>query len=485
MAKGKHEKKLTPLPEDKKEKRKFNIINISVVASIFAAAVVMLTFFERPTHSETEKRDLAEFPEFNAENLFSGRFTDGVSKWFNDTVPWRDGFKDISASISKYRGISLGGVTIYGGPMKVVDGTTAAADKEPITEPISDAGAETSVKPAETENGAQITERTEESTANAQTAETTEATTPAYDPRNEVAPGIMTNGQVIVQTSDGHYRAISLYGGGFNRDKFVDVVNEFAERLGDQVQTYVMIAPCSGEYYLPSNYQEYSASQSEDIFYIAEHLSDRVINVDCVNALREHVDEYIYTRTDHHWAPLGAYYAAREFCRAAGVETPPLETYDERVVEGFLGYLYQKTQDGNLLNDPDTFTYYIPANDFKCYYYDTAYNYDGRYPFFVQQPASGAYQIFMGGDQKIVRIETDVQNGRKLAVFKDSYGNAEIPFYMNGYEEIYVLDMRYFDLNAEEFIKEHEIDDLLFTMCSFSAGGVNCDVLERVLTQNP
>lgn len=485
MAKGKHEKELTPLPEDKKKKRKFNIINIAVISSIFVAAVVSLTFFERPVSSVTEKRDLAKFPEFNSENLFSGKFTDGVSKWFNDTVPWRDGFKEISAGISKYKGVSLGGVTIYGGPIKVV--TTTAADTEPVAspdiEPI-ETGGNVEQTAANTSEAADVTEASI-TEATAEVTEATEATTPAYDPRNEVAPGIMTNGQAIVQTGDGHYRAISLYGGGFNRDKFVSVVNEFAERLGDDVQTYVMIAPCSGEYYLPSNYQEYSASQSEDIFYIAEHLSDRVINVDCVNVLREHVSEYIYTRTDHHWAPLGAYYAANEFCRVAGVESPPLETYEERVVEGFLGFLYQSTQDGNLLNDPDTFTYYIPANDFKCYYYDTAYNYDGRYPFFVQQPASSAYQIFMGGDAKIVRIETDVKNGRKLAVFKDSYGNAEIPFYMNGYEEIYVLDIRWFDLNAEEFIKEHEIDDLLFTMCSFSAGGVNCNEMEETLTQDP
>lgn len=477
MAKGKHERENKPLPENKKEKRKLNILNIGVISAIFAAAAISLIVLERPTSSVTEKRDLAEIPEFNAENLFSGKYTDGVSKWYNDTVPWRDGFKEISANITKHMGITLGGVTVYGGPVSVI---TTAADTEPAlpeTKPI--VTEENTAQTSAPEASGTVTENTA-----AEITEITEATAPAYDPRNEVAPGIQTNGQIICY-QDGHYRAISLYGGGYNREKFVNVINDFAERLGDGIQTYVMIAPCSGEYYLPSNWQEYSASQAEDIYWIADNLSDRVTNVDCVDVLREHVDEYIYTRTDHHWAPLGAYYAANEFCKAAGVETPPLETYEERVVEDFLGFLYQKTQDGNLLNDPDTFTYYIPANDFKCYYYDTAYNYDGRYPFFVQQPASAAYQIFMGGDQKIVRVETDVKNGRRLAVFKDSYGNAEIPFYMNGYEEIYVLDIRYFDLNAEEFIKEHEIDDVLFTMCSFSAGGVNCDDMEKTLTQNP
>ncbi len=476
MAKGKHLKETPSVPENKKQKRKFNIINICVTATLFIAAAVSLTVFERPATSAAEKRELAKFPEFSAENLFSGQYTDGVSKWYNDTVPWREGFKDISAKINKCMGVSLGGVTVYGGPVNVIT-TTPAAESAPTAEP--------DIKPIVTDSlGDAVSDsQTAVNTSEEEIPTETEAATTPYDPRNEVAPGIQTNGQLIFQQQDGHYRAVSLYGGGFNRDKFVNTVNSFAERLGEDIQTYVMIAPCSGEYYLPKNWESYSASQSEDIDYIADNLSENVINVDCTSVLREHADEYIYTRSDHHWQPLGAYYAADAFCKAAGVESPALETYEKRVVEGFLGFLYQNTQDANLLNDSDTFTYYIPANDFKCYYYDTAYNYDNRYPFFLQMAPSDSYQIFMGGDQKIVRIETDVKNGRKLAVFKDSYGNAEIPFYMGGYEEIYVLDIRYFDLDAETFLKENEIDDLLFTMCVFSAAGVNCDAMEETLAK--
>ncbi len=480
MAKGKHLKETPSVPENKKQKRKFNIINICVTATLFIAAAVSLTVFERPTSSASEKRELAEFPEFNAENLFSGKFTDGVSKWYNDTVPWREGFKDISAKINKCMGVSLGGVTVYGGPVNVIT-TTSAPTSEPDIKPTVTDNADNVVSDPLEENT--VSEEVTVSATEAVTEAVTESVTAPYDPRNEVAPGIQTNGQIIFQQQDGHYRAVSLYGGGFNRDKFISTVNGFAERLGEEIQTYVMIAPCSGEYYLPRNWEEYSASQSEDIYYIADNLSDNVINVDCTSVLREHADEYIYTRSDHHWQPLGAYYAADAFCKAAGVDSPALDTYEKRVVEGFLGYLYQNTQDANLLNDPDTFTYYIPANDFKCYYYDTAYNFDNRYPFFLQMDPASSYQIFMGGDQKIVRVETDVKNGRKLAVFKDSYGNAEIPFYMGGYEEIYVLDIRYFDLDAETFLKENGIDDVLFTMCVFSAAGVNCDAMEETLAK--
>lgn len=76
-----------------------------------------------------------------------------------------------------------------------------------------------------------------------------------------------------------------------------------------------------------------------------------------------------------------------------------------------------------------------------------------------------------------------MKNGRKLAVVKDSYGNA-IPGYLFGsYEEIYVIDMRYFDLNLVDFVKEQGVTDLLFTMVTYSAVGENAEKLEGLRTQ--
>lgn len=316
------------------------------------------------------------------------------------------------------------------------------------------------------------------------TDEATATTEPPYDPRNEIAPGIHTNGSIVCE-QDGHHRGIVLYDNSSKRDDFVQYINAFAEDLGNGIKTYVMIAPTSGEYYTPKNFAEYNASQSDDISYIAGGLSSNVTNVDCVGTLKEHMFEEIYLRTDHHWQPLGAYYAAGEFAKAANVPFPGLNTYEKRDIEGYVGTLYSVvTQDANLLNDPETFTYYIPANSFECYYYDTEYNFDSKDSYFLEMPVAYSYEMFMGGDNKIVRVETDVKNGRKLAVFKDCYGNAEIPFLTSGFEEIYVCDIRYFDLNAVEFIKEHGITDVLFTMCTFSATGANCEYIETIRT-NP
>lgn len=457
MAKGKHEKEKT--------RDIWPIANIAVTVTLFIAVTVALLILERPTVSETENRKLATFPEFTIEKFFSGEYTDGITEWFDDTVPWRDGFKDISANIIKNMGVSFGSVGSVTGSFTKVDqeGQTTTAGTQP---PPPTSGT------ASGDNASEITT----------TTSATEQTTPPYDPRNEIAEGIVTNGTAVCQI-DGHWWGISFYSGGYNRDGFVQYVNDFARDLGDGIQTYVMTTPTHSEFYTPANFAEYNASQSYVIEYVGERLDDNIININCCPALEQHLAEPIYLRTDWHWQPLGAYYAAEEFAKAAGVPFADISTYERMDIEGFVGSQYSvTTQDARLLNDPETLTYYEPSNRYTCDYYDISYNLEFEaWPIFI--PGSTTYSGIFGGDKKIVRIQTDVNNGRKLAILKDSYGNAEVPFLVGSFEEIYVIDVRWFDLNAIDFIKEQGVTDVLFSMSTVSATGINADHIDRIRTQ--
>lgn len=303
-----------------------------------------------------------------------------------------------------------------------------------------------------------------------------------YEPPMVENPQVI-NGNMVFSYKD-HWWGVQLYAGGYNQDLYVQSVNAFANDLEGIAQVYSMIPPTKAEFYCPKDYEEYNASQLDDINYIEQHLSDKVKSVRCYDILQKHIDEYIYFRTDHHWTALGAYYAAGQFAQAAGVPFKEIgsDNFEEKAIVGFVGSLYGSTNDANLLNDPDVFSYYIPKNKYDCYYYDMAYNFDGKYPFFLPQEPRNAFGTYMGSDKKIVRIETDCKNSRKLMVIKDSYGDVEIPFYMNSFEEIYVTDVRFFDLNAIDFIKEQGITDVLFTMCTYSAAGQNCEGIERMRT---
>lgn len=296
------------------------------------------------------------------------------------------------------------------------------------------------------------------------------------------AEGVMTNGLLKMTDSTGHVWGISLYGGG-SGDNYASYLNQFKKKVGDTVNVFNMVIPTQSAFYTPEEFADYNASHLNSINSIANQL-DGVINVDAYSVLEAHTDEYIYTRTDHHWMPLGAYYAAKAFCETAQVDIKPLDTYKKYEVEGFVGSMYRFSDyDPDIENDPEVFTYYVPSTDHTATYYTTSFeeDYDSRFikSIFVDQPVSGSYSIFMGGDEKIVKAETDNKNGRKLCVFKDSYGNAEIPFYIDGFEEIYVCDIRYFDnLKGSEFVKENGITDVLFTMCTFSAVGENAECIK-------
>ena len=80
-------------------------------------------------------------------------------------------------------------------------------------------------------------------------------------------------------------------------------------------------------------------------------------------------------------------------------------------------------------------------------------------------------------------MTTEVGNGRTLCIIKDSYGNALAPYFTGSFSDIYVIDMRYFKLNAVRFLKEHNVTDVLFAMNTFSATGGNSKKLEVIRTQ--
>ena len=455
----------------------FASANIIYSAIFFGGITAAMLILPRPTKSLLEQRPLATFPEFTYEAFLNGDYTEGIAEFYNDTVPYRDDLKKAAAGIKSIYGLEIGGEEIHGQLVAVTEESEDIPEDEPEDIPVVAPITSTTTAPA---TDAPVDKTTPPQTT---TAATTTTTVTTEKPLNEIADGVITNGQVVVKLSDGHYWGISLFGGGKGKT-YAQALNRFNEELGEDVQIYSMVVPTAGEFYLPDKYSDYNASHRKSVDSINSQLNESIIAVDGISALAQHTSEPIYTRTDHHWQSLGAYYAAEAFAKAADVPFADISTYTEVVKSGYVGTMYMYTESMNLMNDPEDFVYYKPSNDYTVYYYDTAYNFNYNFPLFVDMPIGSSYSTFMGGDAKIVRIETDVKNGRKLLIFKDSYGNAEVPFYTSSFEEIYVCDMRYFDLNALQFIKDEGITDLLFTMCTFSAVGPNANGLTNVLN-NP
>lgn len=339
---------------------------------------------------------------------------------------------------------------------------------------------------SQAETAVEITTASEaETTTEAVTTEAPAETTAATFGTVEGSYNVIGDSGILVSYMDGHYRGLMPCFGTYGYcDGWIAAANKFKEKL-PLVNVYNMVVPTSSEFYIPKGYESgFTTSQYNKISYIAEGL-ENVTDIDAYSALKAHTDEEIFSRTDHHWFPLGGYYAAEEFASVAGIEFPKLSEYKKVSCKGYVGSLYNYSGDSHLYNDPEEFVMYIPPNNnkLKTTYYNTSFGGGYESELFVASDASAYYCSFLGSDDRIAEIETNVKNGRTLVIFKESYGNALVPFLTSGYEKIYVCDIRYFTPNAVDFCKEVGATDLLFAVCTYTPAGTNGKYLGNIINQ--
>lgn len=462
--------------DTKKEKRRklSDVVYLVITMSVFAAAGISMFIFPRSTESALEKRDLAEFPKFTVSSFTSGEYTQDISTYFSDTVPFRDALMVVSSAIRDMTGFRLNNIKLH----NVTRAENSAEAPVELTEIISEPDEIAEIDEMTQNGGAAGVTVTEpphtEETQGDYTPITTAESAAAVEMDDTV--NITNNGIAVVGT-----RALMLYGGNPTvGENYAKVISKYKQELGG-VNVYCMVIPTSVEFYCPDSVKQYTSSQLDNINNIYSHLENGVKPIDVYSPLNLHSGEDIYLRTDHHWSSLGAYYAAKQFAEAADVPFADLTEYDEKRVSGYVGTMYSYTQDIVIQNNPEDFVYYVPKNvEYKTTYRN--YILDEKNAIIgIQKPVDANFFIdfsknkpmlyctFMGGDAKITQIKTSAGNGRKLAIFKDSYGNALPQFLFGSFEEIYVLDMRFFTYNAIDFFKENGITDLLFANNAFHA----------------
>lgn len=465
-----NEKKYT-VPKPSRRRRACDIIFLALLLIMFETVALAFVMFPRSEISELENRKLKEFPEFTLESWFDGSFTAEVSEWFTDTVPFRDDLMGYSKSIQELSGFSTG-VKIYG-PSKRVDEEESEPEKpaQTTSKPMESSPAESESNPEQ--------EVHEETSTPATTANEGNKEIEAVDVNNPDDNFTVYNNGIAVVGN----RGLMLYGGNMSvGNDYAEVINTYKSVLGADVNVYSMVIPTAAEFYATSDIAPLNGSQLKNINNIITKLSDDVKAVNVYTALAEHKDENIYMRTDHHWAAMGAYYAAREFAKTAGVDFLDISNYEMQTVGGYVGSLYNYTSSPELKNNPEDFNYFTTD---KVEITTTYYNYvlDSEtggirdyYPAFeadfFQKYSYGngaAYCTYMGGDAKIVHVNTSTKNGRTLAILKDSFGNALPQFLFGSFENIYVIDMRYFTYNFPNFAKDKGITDVLFANNAFHA----------------
>ena len=285
----------------------------------------------------------------------------------------------------------------------------------------------------------------------------------------------MGNPNILVIDSGMNTRAMELYKGAVeNAVSYAHMVNSYKRAWGDKVNVYCMVIPTAVALDCPDSLRYKTNDEQATLNALYGVLDPDVEGVRLLPVLQERKAENIYSRTDHHWAPLGAFYAAKEFARRAKVDFRPLSAYDMKVVKNFVGTMYKFSGNVAVKNAPEDFVYYTPRDvSYRALFSEYIFNarkqvVGEREPVegsFFRQYADGngaAYCTFMGGDTKLTKVTTSTANGRKLMILKDSYGNALPGYLFSSFEEIYVVDYRYFRQHIVAYAQDHGITDVLF-----------------------
>lgn len=285
----------------------------------------------------------------------------------------------------------------------------------------------------------------------------------------------------VITTSDKPYQSGGVYvvgSAGYEMynyvgslaEKYQSTVNAVADSLSGVSQVYAMAIPLSSGITLPDElFSDIPGSdQTQAEKDILAGMGQNVKTIPLHDVMMSHRTEYIYFRTDHHWTALGAYYAYVQFCTAKGITPHNLSDYEVSQFPGFLGSFYN---DGGkpdaMKNDPDTVNAYHPVSATASMKYGDNENstLTGGQVIFDESTASASlkYGTFIMGDNPFTVIENpEVSNGESCIVVKESFGNAFVPFLVDHYQTVYVVDYRYYSGSVAQLARDKGVKDVLF-----------------------
>ena len=417
-------------------------------------AVVGLILPLRPTYSEEEKRELAKFPTFSVEALISGSYFDDITTWYADTFPFREQWVSADGIWEQCMGLSF--TRIHGD----VEEGDEIPDAPVATLPSYTTTTTATTVTAETTATTTVATTTGATTTVATTTVTTTTTRAMVEVETDEGILMTQKFDAVLQVGDAAYESYNFKQSV--ADRYAAMVTHTAKLMDGKAKVWTLIPPNSMGVMLPDGMRDKvnTSDQGKASNYIISKLGGGAVGVPIYEVLRSHRDEYIYFRTDHHWTATGAYYAYEQLMLAMGKTPAALDSFETEQKVSFLGTFYYDTgKSAALGNNPDTIVAYLPKGDAKMTFTNTK----GKKVNWPIISSTNKYWCFIGGDNPYTVIKNaSITDGSACVVIKESYGNAFVPFLVDHYQTVHVIDYRYYAPSLSEFVTENPVQDIIF-----------------------
>jgi hypothetical protein len=394
-------------------------LEIGLIFGCMVAISLLFVFGPKEKISLSEKRTLATLPTLTWDTYISGAFSKGIHLYINDHFPFRAQAVRLTEAFRYNLGFQLQNqekIVVVGNPKKI--------------QTSEDSNLDSAAQKAYLEGFEEF----------------------------DASSVLILNGKIY--TTNSGDPAISPY--------FAKMLNVYADTLRGKARVFSAVAPLSSAYIPLKSYERYAKRNEETLQAIQNNLNPGVYFADVMGEMNQHYNDYLWYGSDHHWTGLGAYYGYVAFCKAAGITPVPLSSMEKKERKGFLGTLYELSRDQSVRDNPDRVETYIPPGiETKAVYYNA---YDFKYPqlskVFCNSPN---YSSFICGDTPLMKITTNVKNGKKIVVVKNSMGNAFVVYLISHYEQIYVVDFRYSKHNLLKIMQDAQVNDLVFAVGLYAA----------------
>ena len=210
---------------------------------------------------------------------------------------------------------------------------------------------------------------------------------------------------------------------------------------------------------LPAFHGEYH----DDMLYDkAAELLENINLIDVRDTLKEGVrNGQVCYRTDHHLTSYGNYLLYRAFQIAHGKAYNSRDAYEVTACDGFYGTTWSGS--GYWFTPADTVELWDSGIQVQVTLRDGQERTQSDSLFFLDHLEDmDKYPVFLDGNHSVVAISNPQAEGGALLVVRDSYAHCFSAFLAEGYQTVYLVDLRYYRESLSEFMQTHHVDRMLY-----------------------